>query len=135
MPPGYQPLLDKDFPRVSLGAAEGRLIAGELLDHKGPASTHTPITLFDLQFARDGLAEFELPVGSASLLFNLEGKLLLGPEAKVTSPGALAFLSRDEGLVRVRGEQDARLLVLSGEPIAAASATSAGSGPRRGSWS
>ncbi|MFT3925960.1 MAG: pirin family protein [Myxococcales bacterium] len=115
--PGYQPLLDKDFPRLSVGAAEARLIAGSLQDHKGPAMTHTPITIFDLRFDRDGLAEFELPKGYTSLLFNLEGKLLIGSDQKPTGVGAMAFMSRDEGVVRVRGEKDARLLVLSGEPI------------------
>ncbi len=115
--PGYQPLLDKDFPRLSVGAAEARLIAGSLLDYQGPANTHTPITIFDLRFSRDGLAEFELPRGFTSLLFNLEGKLQVGAEGKPTPVGAMAFMDRDEGIVRVRGEQGARLLVLSGEPI------------------
>jgi redox-sensitive bicupin YhaK (pirin superfamily) len=115
--PGYQPLLDKDFPRLSVGAAEARVIAGSLLDHKGPAYTHTPITIFDLRFDRDGVAEFELPKGYTSLLFGLEGQIQVGADAKPTPPGAVAFLSRDEGIVRVRGQENTRLLVLSGEPI------------------
>lgn len=115
--PRYQPLLDKDFPRFELGAAEARLISGSLQDHVGPALTHTAITIFDLRFDHDGVAEFELPQGYTSLLFNLEGKLQIGPDARPTGVGSMAFMSRDQGTVRVRGEQDARLLVLSGEPI------------------
>jgi redox-sensitive bicupin YhaK (pirin superfamily) len=115
--PGYQPLLNKDFPRLSLGAAEARLIAGSLGDLKGPASTHTAITIFDLQFGRDGVAEFDLPTGHTSLLFNLEGQIELGPDARKAEVGALAFLSRDQSTVRVRGKENSRLLVLSGEPI------------------
>src|SRR5262245_3085195 len=33
--PGYQALLDKDFPRLSLGAAQGRLVAGSLAGEQG----------------------------------------------------------------------------------------------------
>jgi redox-sensitive bicupin YhaK (pirin superfamily) len=115
--PSYQPLVDKDFPRLSVGAAEARLIAGSLLDHTGPAHTHTAITIFDLRFEQDGVAEFELPKGYTSLLFNLEGKLSVGRDAQATAVGTMAFMSRDEGIVRVHGERHARLLVLSGEPI------------------
>jgi redox-sensitive bicupin YhaK (pirin superfamily) len=115
--PGYQPLLDKDFPRVDLGAAQARLIAGSLLDGKGPASTHTPITIFDLGFARDGQVEFELPRGFTSLVFGLEGKAGVGPELQPIEAGAMAFLDRERGAVRLRGEQGARLLVLAGAPI------------------
>jgi len=115
--PGYQPLLDKDFPRVDLGAAQARMIAGSLRDGKGPAATHSPITIFDLSFARDGQVEFELPRGFTSLVFGLEGRAGIGPELQSIESGAMAFLDRADGLVRLRGERDARLLVLSGEPI------------------
>jgi quercetin 2,3-dioxygenase len=117
MQPGYQALAAQDFPRIDLGAAEARLVAGSLKDQRGPAHTHTAITIFDLTFGRTGAVEFELPVGFNSLTFTLEGKVSVGAEERRADPGALAFLSRGEGRVRVQGEEGARLLVLSGEPI------------------
>jgi redox-sensitive bicupin YhaK (pirin superfamily) len=113
--PGYQALLDKDFPRLDLGAARARLIAGELGDLRGPAHTHTAITLFDLSFTHSGEVSFELPAGYSTLLFNLEGRGELGSDG--IGPGALAFLRRDAAGVRLRGEEGARFLVLAGEPI------------------
>lgn len=116
--PGYQSLLDKQFPRFSLGAAEARLIAGELAGAKGPARTHTPITLFDLRFTQAGASQFALPLGHTVLVFPLEGEVKLGAKNEPVLPGALAFMKRDEsGPVRVSGAQGARVLVLSGEPI------------------
>jgi redox-sensitive bicupin YhaK (pirin superfamily) len=117
--PGYQALLDADFPRLSLGAGRARLIAGSLNGQTGPAHTHTPITVFDLSFAESGTAEFELPQGHNSLLFALEGKLSVGNDGRNLPTGHLAVLERQgAGTVRVQGEKGARMLVLSGEPIA-----------------
>jgi quercetin 2,3-dioxygenase len=114
--PGYQSLLDRDFPRLRLGAAEARLIAGSLLGSHGPARTHSPMTLFDLGFDEAGSAEFELPTGFTSMIFALEGELHVGERA--VAPGALAILDRrGTGPVRLHGASGARALVLSGEPI------------------
>ena len=116
--PGYQGLLDKQFPRFAVGAAEARLIAGELSGAHGPARTHTPLTLFDLRFTQAGTSEFTLPRGHTVLIFPLEGEVKLGPKNEQVLPGALAFMKRDEqGPVRLSAAQGARVLVLSGEPI------------------
>jgi redox-sensitive bicupin YhaK (pirin superfamily) len=116
--PGYQALLDKDFPRVQLGAAEARLIAGSLGDVRGPAKTHTPITIFDMAFASTGSAEFELPESYHSFVFPLEGEVRVGADGRAIQAGQLALLTRGEaGSVLLESKQGARVLVLSGEPI------------------
>jgi redox-sensitive bicupin YhaK (pirin superfamily) len=116
--PGYQPLLDKQFPRLSLEAAKARLIAGSLGKERGPAHTHTPMTLFDLHFEETGPSRFELPRAFTTLVFTLEGDVRVGPELRPLAPGALAALARGEdGTVQLEAAKGARVLVLSGEPI------------------
>lgn len=116
--PGYQSLLDKDFPRLSLGAARARLIAGTLGEARGPAHTHSPITLFDLTFEEAGPAEFTLPSGHTAMTFTLEGQVAVGASERSVPEGSLALLERASGgTIRVLGEKGARVLVLSGEPL------------------
>jgi redox-sensitive bicupin YhaK (pirin superfamily) len=116
--PGYQALLAKDFPRLSLGAAQARLVAGTLGNERGPATTHSPMTIFDLQFGEEGVSEFTLQSGFNSLTFTLEGDVRVGAREQPVLPGQLAVLERQgSGPVRIRGAKDARVLVLSGEPI------------------
>jgi hypothetical protein len=116
--PGYQALLDKDFPRLTLGAAGARLIAGSLNGEQGPARTHSPMTVFDLSFNEEGPAEFTLPSDFNSFVFTLEGDVRVGAEARHVKPGELAVLKRGEaGSVWVQGAKGARVLVLSGEPL------------------
>jgi redox-sensitive bicupin YhaK (pirin superfamily) len=116
--PGYQSLLDAQFPRLALGAAEARLVAGQLAGQTGPARTHSPITVFDLKFARAGSSQFSLAKGHNALVFSLEGQLKLGAQRQELTPGALAVMKRDDdGVVQLEGAEGARALVLSGEPI------------------
>jgi redox-sensitive bicupin YhaK (pirin superfamily) len=116
--PGYQALLDRDFPRLTLGAAEARLIAGALHGKVGPAHTHSPMAVFDLRFTSEGASEFELPSGYNSLIFTLGGNVRVGSDERTIAPGQLAVLERkSEAPVHLRGEKDARVLVLSGEPL------------------
>ncbi|HET6338796.1 MAG TPA: pirin family protein [Polyangiales bacterium] len=116
--PGYQALLDKDFPRLTLGAAGARLIAGSLNGEQGPARTHSPMTVFDLSFNEEGPSEFTLPSDFNSFIFTLEGDVRVGAEARPVKPGELAVLKRGEsGSVWLQGAKGARVLVLSGEPL------------------
>jgi redox-sensitive bicupin YhaK (pirin superfamily) len=117
--PRYQPLLDREFPRLTLGAAEARLVAGSLGGETGPAKTHTPIATFDLRFAQSGTSELELPAGWTTLVFPLEGDLTAGP-ARHPIPGRHfgVFDRNDHGVVQLHGSKGARALVLAGEPIA-----------------
>jgi redox-sensitive bicupin YhaK (pirin superfamily) len=116
--PGYQSLLDRDFPRLKLGAASARLVAGALGKERGPAITHSPMTIFDLQFDEHGVSEFVLPAGFTSLTFALEGDVKVGAGERPVLPGQLGVLERQShGEVRIHGDKNARVLVLSGEPI------------------
>jgi quercetin 2,3-dioxygenase len=115
--PGYQALVDGDFPRVSIGAAEARVIAGSVAGATGPARTHTPITIFDLAFGSEGSAEFELPRSYNVMTFNLEGSVRVGEGDRSLNVGELAVLVPQEGSVVVHASAGARVLVLSGEPI------------------
>jgi redox-sensitive bicupin YhaK (pirin superfamily) len=116
--PGYQALVDKDFPRLSLGSAQARLVAGKLGTTQGPARTHSAMTVFDLQFAEDGSSEFSLPAGFNTLAFALEGEVRVGSRERPLQPGHLAVLDREGGgPIQLHGVRDARILVLSGEPL------------------
>ncbi len=116
--PRYQPLLDREFPRIRLGAAEGRLVAGSLSGETGPAKTHTPITTVDLRFDEEGMSELALPQGWTTLVFPLEGEVSAGPEREPIAARHFGVFDRDgDGPVQLHAAKGARVLVLAGEPI------------------
>ena len=116
--PRYQPLLDRAFPRLQLGAAEARLIAGALDGKRGPAKTHSPITVTDLRFREEGISGLALPTGWTTLVFPLEGNVLAGPDRTlIPSRHFGVFDRKDDGAVQLYAGPGARALVLAGEPL------------------
>jgi redox-sensitive bicupin YhaK (pirin superfamily) len=116
--PRYQPLLDREFPRLQLGPAEARLIAGELEGKRGPGKTHTPITVFDVRFHEQGTSEAELPEGWTTLVFPLEGDVTAGPTREAIPSRHFGVFDRnDRGPIQLHAAAGARVLILAGEPI------------------
>ena len=116
-PPKYQDLLSAKIPSLSLPSDSGtaRVIAGELLGTKGPASTFTPINIWDVQLASGGNTELSIPPGHTSLLVVQSGTVSANDES-VTAVEMVVF-DRDGDRVRLTSETASRMLVLTGEPI------------------
>ncbi len=116
--PSYQPLLDREFPRLAVGSAKARLVAGELQGAQGPAKTHSPITIFDLEFEEDGTAEFELPTGWTALAFPLDTEIAAGNDrVPIASRHVAAFDPNGTDALQLHAKKGARVLVLGGKPI------------------
>ena len=117
-PAAYQTLLNKDIPRVSLEDDGGtlRVIAGEYLEHKGPANTFTPINVWDLRLEPGARVNLPIPEGHTTLVAVLNGSVQIN-DTDVLREAELANLDREGQEIVLESNNDARLLVLSGEPI------------------
>ena len=117
--PGYQDILDKKIPVVTLenGAGTIRVIAGECGKTKGPARTFTPVNLWDLQLAAKGKTELSMPEGHTVLLLVRKGGIVVNGDSRVKE-GHLAILDRKGETFVVESEGASDVLVLGGEPIA-----------------
>lgn len=117
-PPRYQPILDRELPRLRIGAAEVRLVAGSLAGRRGPARTHTPMLVFDGRFVEDGTATFDVPKGWNVLALAIEGELAAGADAAGVPPAHFArFDPSGDGPIVLAGRAGTRFLGLAGEPI------------------
>ena len=116
--PGYQTVLDGDTPVVKLadGAGTLRVIAGDFDGHQGPARTFPPMQVWDLRLQQGGNTRLELVDGWNSILVVLDGTVLVNV-SEIARGGELVLLdSAGEGVV-VKAINEAKMLVLSGEPI------------------
>lgn len=116
--PGYQNLLAADIPTVALpgGAGTLRVIAGAFDGANGPARTFTPLNVWDLRLARDADADLAIPEGHTLSVLVLGGTVQIDGHEIVRS-GQTVILGREGGGIRIEANGDARLLVLTGEPI------------------
>jgi len=116
--PGYQSLLNADIPTVELanGAGKLRVIAGRFGDAKGPARTFTPINIWDVRLARGKPATLDVPEGHTLSVLVLAGTVEVNGQ-EIAREAQMVVLGREGGPVTIEAAGDAKLLVLTGEPI------------------
>ena len=119
--PGYQAIMDASIPAAPLAAAAKaagvvRVIAGEYAGHKGPAHTFTPMNVWDVKLGAGQAAELPQPDGWTTLLVVLGGTVQINGDA-VARESQMVILSREGSDVRIEANNDARVLLLAGQPI------------------
>lgn len=116
--PGYQTLLDGEIPPVELANGAGRLrvIAGEYAGARGPAKTFTPINIWDVRLNAGGKAAFDLPEGHTLAVLVQSGTVKFNGE-QTAREAQFAIFEREGGAIELEAESNAKVLVLSGEPI------------------
>lgn len=116
--PGYQTLLDKDIPAVGLPGNAGtvRVIAGDYDGHKGPARTFTPLDIWDVRLKAGKTGMFTVPEGHMLAVVVLAGTIEVNG-LQIARDAEMVLLDRSSGEITVEANGDAKLLILSGEPI------------------
>jgi redox-sensitive bicupin YhaK (pirin superfamily) len=116
--PGYQAILSNDIPAVSLpdNAGTVRVIAGEYAGEKGPAQTFSPLHVWDMRLHQGGVSQLDVPDGWSTALVVMQGTVLINDDA-VVREAQLAALDKAGSRVTIEANNDAIVLLLSGEPI------------------
>jgi len=116
-PPGYQNLQKEQIPVLDLAGGTLRVIAGEFQGIRGPASTFTPVNVFDLRLQPGGGVELDLPAGFSTAAVLLKGGILLNREQRMEGEAKIAVCEPAGESISIDAGQDSTLLILSGEPI------------------
>src|SRR5699024_3509137 len=116
--PRYQSIEAADIPRVALADEAGHIsvIAGDCAGTRGPASTFTPINVWDLRLQRAGTTSIGVPEGHNTMVVVLSGAVTIN-NAKTLSDADLALIGRDGNTIRLQAVADNKLLLLSSDPI------------------
>lgn len=116
--PGYQAILDRDIPAVTLpnGAGTVRVIAGEYAGHSGPAQTFSSMHVWDLRLTQGSSNEISLPDGWSTALVILRGSVLVNGDT-VARDAQMVVLDRAGQDMSIEATSDTVALLLSGEPI------------------
>lgn len=116
--PGYQNLRNADIPIVALPNDAGnlRVIAGQYGDVRGPARTFTAINVWDLRLNLGKIAALDVPEGHTLSVLVLNGTVLIN-DVEIAREAQTVILGREGGGITIEANGDAKLLVLTGEPI------------------
>lgn len=115
--PGYQAITDAQIPSVPLAENAGRLrvIAGTFEGFEGPASTFSPMSVWDIRLQAGKRVELPQADGWTVLLVVLAGTVQVNDS--VLREKQMVTLSTEGTGVEIEANSDAKLLLLAGEPL------------------
>jgi redox-sensitive bicupin YhaK (pirin superfamily) len=117
VPPKYQAITAASMAQVTLPEEAGHvtLIAGELNGTKGPASTHTPMNVWNLYLNGGGIADLPQKEGWTTIIAVLSGNITVNGIDVNTHQ--LIHLSNEGTGVRIEAKDKSKVLFLAGEPF------------------
>ena len=117
-PAKYQAIENKSMKKFLLddGKSTIELIAGEYKGMKGPATTFSPVNLFNTKLTKGSRADFSFDKTHNSGMLVIEGEIKINNSA-VASENYFIIFGHDGEDIGIEALKDSVILVLSGEPI------------------
>jgi|TARA_B110000967_G_C18747914_1_gene491225 redox-sensitive bicupin YhaK (pirin superfamily) len=120
MPPNYQHLEDAQIPKIFSHDKKVQLnvIAGNQFAEKGLIKTQTAVNVFTANADESGILEIEIPESHQSLIYLLEGEVLVNnSEVLHKGDNQMITFHQDGTTIRFEAKKKSTILILSGEPI------------------
>lgn len=118
-PPKYQAIEAGDIPVISLeqGGGHLRVIAGNYAGQAGPASTFSPVNVWDGELSAGHGQQLHVPVDHNVLLAVLSGEMRINGTQQVRDSSIVIFAQDGEAGIQLEAVSDSRFLVLTGRPL------------------
>jgi redox-sensitive bicupin YhaK (pirin superfamily) len=116
--PKYQTLENKNMGKYILEDKQSvvEVIAGEYMGIRGPASTFTPVNLFNARLLKNTPARFSFPELYNTAFLMIEGEIKINDAEKAKENDLIYFTNKGTEIL-IEPIEDSIILVLSGEPI------------------
>lgn len=117
--PKYQAIARADIPKIALDNQGSylRVIAGKYLGTHGAADTFTSINVWDGIWQAGFRDHFFVPVSHNAMLIVLSGQVMVNDMQQVNENSMVLFARDGEPDFQIEAVQDAKFLILSGEPL------------------
>lgn len=120
IPPNYQHLEEKQIPKIFSDDKKVQLniIAGKQLEETGLIKTQTEVNVFTANVGENGKLEIEIPENHQSLMYLLEGEILVNNlELLKKGENQMITFNQDGNSIKFEAKKQSIILILSGEPI------------------
>ena len=118
--PNYQHLEDEEIPKIFSDDKKVQLniIAGTQKEATGKIKTQTEVNVFTAKAEENGNLEIEVPKHHQSLLYLLEGEVMVnGQETLKKGNNQMVTFNQDGNTIHFNAKSKSTLLILSGAPI------------------
>jgi redox-sensitive bicupin YhaK (pirin superfamily) len=115
--PKYQAITNASMGRVPLAnGGQVEIIAGEFAGVKGPATTFSPVHLYNLKPKTGESVELSFPSGYTTAILAIEGSATINGSEKLPADH-LALFEREGESIKIEADVNGIFLVMSGEPL------------------
>ncbi|WP_144894802.1 pirin family protein [Lutibacter sp. Hel_I_33_5] len=95
-----------------------KIVAGEQQGKYGSIKTQTEVNVYTLEASENGNMGVEIPKNHQSLVYLLDGEVLINDEATLKKGATqMVTFNHDGNSIHIKAAQKSTLLILSGEPI------------------
>ena len=121
--PKYQAIEAQEIPVIEIekGAGHLRVIAGRYIaddaEHSGPASTYSPVNVWDGELKAEHVHHIHVPVDHNVLVVVLSGEMQLNGTQHVQDSSIVLFAQDGEADIQLQAMKDSKFLVLTGQPL------------------
>jgi redox-sensitive bicupin YhaK (pirin superfamily) len=115
--PNYQAITAGQMGKITLpdNAGTVNIIAGSFNGQAGPATTFTPVNMFDIRLNAGGEVATETPATHNTLILVVSGSVTVN--GQIAPLHSLVLFKNEPGKINIKADGDSVLLLLSGEPI------------------
>jgi redox-sensitive bicupin YhaK (pirin superfamily) len=115
--PNYQAITSAQMGKVTLPDNAGlvNVIAGSFNDNKGPATTFTPVNMFDIKLNAGGELTTNVPALHNTVILVVEGGIEVNGQQAILHD--LVLFKNEGEEISIKATENSVLLLLSGEPI------------------
>jgi len=120
MPPNYQHLEATQIPKIFSENQKVQLniIAGSQKEQIGLIKTQTAVNVFTVVAKENGMLEVDIPQNHQSLIYVLEGSILVNDTAVLQKgENQMIVFNQDGNSIKFEAKTTSTILILSGEPI------------------
>jgi redox-sensitive bicupin YhaK (pirin superfamily) len=117
VPAHYQAITKEKMGRVELpgGAGLVNVIAGDYNGVTGPASTYTPVHLFDIKLKKGATTATSLPAGYNTAILVIGGSAVINDQ--IAPEHSFVLFANEGEEIAITAREDSTLLLISGEPL------------------
>ena len=117
-PPKYQAIANAEMAKIQLPNNEGEVevIAGDYEGNKGPASTFSPINMFNVRLKKGAKTQLTFPAHYTTSILAVDGSVKVNETENVLQDH-FALFANDGDTFTLEALEDTVVLVLSGEPL------------------
>jgi len=117
--PMYQAIEAAEIPIIRLDnqAGELRVIAGTFSNQQGPASTFSPVNVWDITLKSGQVYDFYVPMDHNSVLVVLSGKLQVNMTQEILDHSVAVFAQDGASQIHIESLEDTKFLLLTGKPL------------------